>query len=217
MPGDEIPWDLPQIADELAGQYESLGVIATGGMGVLLRARQKSLRRTVLIKFTSLALQEQAAAQRFLREARAAGRISEPHVVSIYDCGFVFPDSLMPVLLKGPEPDTDHQIPRPGDWVLRFLTGKYAESERGLAPGETLEIGRNSDLGLGAGRGDGLAPPRAPHGRRCGRRTRKPVLDQWDFRQWFPSARQDYAEGKRPRLDRHLDHAANQEVQPTIA
>jgi len=56
--------------------------------------------------------------------------------------------SLVPVMLKGPEPDTDHRIPRPGEWVLRFLTGKYAESERALKAGEALEIGRNSDLGL---------------------------------------------------------------------
>jgi len=56
--------------------------------------------------------------------------------------------SVVPVMLKGPEPDTDHQIPKPGDWALRFLTGKYADSERGLFVGETLEIGRNADLGL---------------------------------------------------------------------
>jgi len=56
--------------------------------------------------------------------------------------------SLVPVMLKGPEPDTDHRIPRPGDWVLRFLSGKYAESERGLKLGESLEIGRNEDLPL---------------------------------------------------------------------
>ncbi|MEI9949017.1 MAG: serine/threonine-protein kinase [Pseudomonadota bacterium] len=85
---DEIPWDLPQVGDELAGQYEILGVLARGGMGIVLRARQKSLRRTVALKFILQALEEPTAVERFLREARAAGRISEPHVVSIYDCGF---------------------------------------------------------------------------------------------------------------------------------
>ena len=88
MPSDEIPWDLPQAGDELAGQYEILGLIATGGTGVLLRARQKSLRRTVLVKFLIQVTQEPASAERFLREARAAGRVSEPHVVNIFDCGF---------------------------------------------------------------------------------------------------------------------------------
>jgi serine/threonine-protein kinase len=364
MPGDEIPRDLPQIGDEFAGQYEILGLIATGPRGTLLRARQKSLRRTVLVKFSGQAILDPASAERFLREASAAGRVSEPHVVSLYDCGFaalgsadnrwlrantgmpfvvteymrgldlsalmaernaplevaeilsymreacigvaaihrqgtilrdlkpanlflcatdsgrnivkvlelgiskslplesrsadarlnakdgtlgsiayMSPEqishpsavgfatdiwslgvicyellthalpfeannplallgqiltqeprpvrdrraaipkelvkvvkralqrspvdrfssveelaqafeqvhgrhSLVPVMLKGPEPDTDHQIPRPGDWVLRFLSGKYADSERGLMAGETLEIGRNSELGL---------------------------------------------------------------------
>jgi len=358
MPGDEIPSDLPQIGDELVGQYEILGLIATGGVGFLLRARQKSLKRTVVVKFMRQPIQDPVSAERFLREARAAGRISEPHVVSVYDCGFAVRDtnekewvradagapfvvmeymrgldlgtlirernaplevietlsymreacigvaalhrqgtvlrdlkpanlflcatdsgrniikvmdlgisknpvidktasevrltgaigymspeqisqpttvgfasdiwslgvicyellthalpfegedpfatlgliltrpprpirelreavpndllrvinrclqrspvdryssveelaqafeqvhgrhSLVPVMLKGPEPDTDHRIPRPGDWVLRFLSGKYAESERGLKLGESLEIGRNEDLPL---------------------------------------------------------------------
>jgi len=363
MPGDESPRNLPQIGDELADQYEILALVATSARGTLLRARQKSLRRTVLIKFANQAILDQTAAERFLREARAAGRISEPHVVSLYDCGFAahgstekswlradtglpflvteymrgldlsalmternaplevaeilgymreacigvsaihrqgtilrdlkpanlflcatdsgrnvvkvlelgisknFPSesvadarlhakeamlgsiaymspeqisqpstagfatdiwslgvicyelltralpfqgenplallaqiltqeprslrerrvgvphdlvkvirralqrspvdrysnveelaqafeqvqglqSLVPVMLKGPEPDTDPKIARPGDWVLRFLSGRYADSERGLMPGETLEIARNSQLGL---------------------------------------------------------------------
>ena len=43
-------------------------------------------------------------------------------------------------MLEGPEPDTDHRVPKPGDWGLRFLTGKYAESERALKAGEALEL-----------------------------------------------------------------------------
>src|SRR6188768_334019 len=364
MSGDEIPPDLPQIGAELLGEYEILGLIAAGGVGTLLRARQKSLRRTVAIKIMNVALHDPISLERFLREASAAARISEPHVVSIYDCGFaargrgdyewsradaglpfivmeymrgldldalmaernaalevdeilgcvreacigvaalhrqgtvlrdlkpsnlfvcatdsgrnvvkvidlgiskshwfdktlgdarlnskdhtlgsiayMSPEqlshpatvgfasdiwslgvicyelltyalpfdgenalailgqiltqpprpvrelrsnvpadllavitrclqrspvdryssaeelaqaleqvhgmhSMVPVMLKGPEPDTDHQIPSPGDWVLRFLTGKYADSELGLIVGETLEIGRNAELGL---------------------------------------------------------------------
>jgi len=93
MPGDEIPSDLPQIGDELVGQYEILGLIATGGVGFLLRARQKSLKRTVVVKFMRQPIQDPVSAERFLREARAAGRISEPHVVSVYDCGFAVRDT----------------------------------------------------------------------------------------------------------------------------
>src|SRR4051812_12715534 len=88
MSGDEIPRDLPQVGDELAGQYEITAVIATSAMGVLLRARQKSLMRPVVVKFMLQAQQDPASTERFMREARAAGRISEPHVVGIFDCGF---------------------------------------------------------------------------------------------------------------------------------
>jgi len=89
MPGDELLWDLPQIGDELLGQYEVLGAIASGRSGVLLRARQKALRRTVVVKVMTPAIQEPVFIERFLRAASAASRISEPHVVSTFDCGFV--------------------------------------------------------------------------------------------------------------------------------
>ncbi|HET7543874.1 MAG TPA: FHA domain-containing serine/threonine-protein kinase [Polyangiaceae bacterium] len=364
MSGDENPSELPQIGATLLGEYEILGLIAAGGAGTLLRARQWSLRRTVAIKIMNRPLHEPSSVERFLREACAAARISEPHVVSIYDCGFAVQSadgrdwsradsglpfivmeymrgldlgalmaernaplevaeilsymreacigvaalhrqgtvlrdlkpanlflcatdsgrnvvkvidlgiskhpavdksfgvarasakegslgsiaymspeqlsqpatvgfasdiwslgvicyelltlalpfagenalailgqiltqpprpvrelrtnvpndllrvitrclqrspvdryssaeelaqaleqghgrhSFVPVMLKGPEPDTNQQIPSPGDWVLRFLTGKYADSELGLIVGETLEIGRNAELGL---------------------------------------------------------------------
>src|SRR5438552_2968800 len=89
MPGDEIRLDLPQIGDELLGQYEILAAIPSGNAGILLRARQKSLRRTVVVKIRTTEIHEPSLVERFLREARAVARISEPHVVCIHDCGLI--------------------------------------------------------------------------------------------------------------------------------
>lgn len=72
----------------LANRYELGDVVGQGGMAVVYRAHDRTLGRDVAIKV----LHEQYAAdpefvERFEREARAAARLSHPHVVDIYDVG----------------------------------------------------------------------------------------------------------------------------------
>ena len=60
--------------------------IGRGGSGVVYRAEQKALGRVVALKVLSPALAASAhARERFLREARALGRVRHPQVVAIYD------------------------------------------------------------------------------------------------------------------------------------
>jgi eukaryotic-like serine/threonine-protein kinase len=67
------------------GAYEIAGVIGFGGMGVVLKAVDRSLSRYVAIKVLSPALSHTGAArQRFAREARAMAALSHEHVVPIY-------------------------------------------------------------------------------------------------------------------------------------
>lgn len=68
--------------------FELLEELGRGGMGVVYKARQLSLDRIVAIKFlpTSLAKDEKKV-QRFIREARAAGKLSHPNIVAAYDVG----------------------------------------------------------------------------------------------------------------------------------
>jgi eukaryotic-like serine/threonine-protein kinase len=74
------------------GRYEILSEIGSGGMGVVYRARDTELGRTVAIK--TLRLSEFASPQetrtlreRLLREAQAAGHLNHPNVVAIHDFG----------------------------------------------------------------------------------------------------------------------------------
>ncbi|HQT00713.1 MAG: serine/threonine protein kinase [Hydrogenophilales bacterium 16-64-46] len=72
------------------GRYEILGEIGQGAMGTVYWARDPLIEREVAIKAVpTQQLREEGteAETRFLREARSAGRLSHPSIVTIYDVG----------------------------------------------------------------------------------------------------------------------------------
>ena len=63
-------------------------VIGRGGFALVYRARQVAVDRDVAVKIDARTVEDERSKRRFLREATAAGRISDhPHVVSLIDVG----------------------------------------------------------------------------------------------------------------------------------
>ncbi|HEY7427200.1 MAG TPA: serine/threonine-protein kinase [Gemmataceae bacterium] len=68
--------------------YEVLELLGEGMMGQVYKARQVHLDRLVALKvIRANLLTDPEVLRRFQREAKAAARLSHPHVVSVYDAG----------------------------------------------------------------------------------------------------------------------------------
>ena len=107
-----------------AGRYELLGELGHGAMGVVYRAKDPLIGRTVALKTVRLSekgtgLTHEQLVERFQNEIRAVGILSHPNIVSIYDAG---------------ESDGLYYI------ALEFLNGKSLEAL--LAAGEKFSTPR---------------------------------------------------------------------------
>jgi len=70
------------------GPYEIVSPLGAGGMGVVYRARDPRLDRTVAIKvLSSSTAADPSFHERFTREARALSSLEHPHICSVYDVG----------------------------------------------------------------------------------------------------------------------------------
>ncbi len=72
------------------GRYEIVSELGQGAMGVVYKAKDPLIDREVAIKTINLSLAQEEREEfeaRFYQEAKAAGRLSHPNIVTIYDVG----------------------------------------------------------------------------------------------------------------------------------
>lgn len=126
------------------GRYEVQKVIGRGAMGAVLLARDPAIDRTVAVKLIQTAVHLSAAElekyrERFYREARAAGKLLHPSIVTVFDVGHG-------------EQDTPFI-------VMEYVEGRTLQEilkTRNLGLDESLRIGREVLDALGYAHSQGV-------------------------------------------------------------
>jgi WD40 repeat protein len=78
-------WDWPRVRG-----YELLSVVGAGGMGIVYKARDRNLRRTVALKtIRTSAVPEPEFLARFHAEAEAVARLQHPNIIQVFEFGTV--------------------------------------------------------------------------------------------------------------------------------
>jgi serine/threonine protein kinase len=88
---EQTPAQSPLTPEQLGVHFPQLEIIeclGRGGMGVVYKARQKSLNRLVALKLLAPErVQDARFAERFTHEAQALAKLSHPNIVTIHDFG----------------------------------------------------------------------------------------------------------------------------------
>ena len=108
--------DAPPLPEKI-GKYQIHGLVGKGSCGFVYKGFDPFVRRDVAVKtsrgFTEDNAQDEASIERaFFTEARAAGLLGHPHIVSLYDAGaedgmhylvmeYIDGDTLMPYCMRG--------------------------------------------------------------------------------------------------------------------
>ena len=69
------------------GRYKILGIIASGGMGVVYEAMQEAPRRRVALKIIKAGAASEMALRRFEFEAQTLAKLSHPNIAQIFEAG----------------------------------------------------------------------------------------------------------------------------------
>ncbi|MEY4752373.1 MAG: hypothetical protein RJA44_48, partial [Pseudomonadota bacterium] len=70
------------------GRYQVIDKLGRGGMATVYKAHDPGIDRPIALKFLHASLcEDEEYRDRFLREARAAGGLSHPHIVTVHDVG----------------------------------------------------------------------------------------------------------------------------------
>lgn len=112
----DLGGDTPHVGAHRIGKYRIEGELGSGGQGVVYRAVDETLGRTVALKVLRVAAVAGAAtAERFRREAEVASRLEHPAIATVYETGSA--DGI--------------------EWIaMRFVPGKTLAERIAEAPGQ---------------------------------------------------------------------------------
>lgn len=126
------PTDHPDSAGRI-GSFEIVGIVGSGGMGVVLKARDPALDRFVAIKILAPHLaSSDNGRKRFAREAKAAAAVLHDNVIPIYQVAQWqdLPYLVMPYL---PDPSLGQRLEAEGKLELEAVLSVGTQIAKGLA------------------------------------------------------------------------------------
>lgn len=135
---DDTPGLDTAMGSELFAGFRIDGTLGKGGMGVVYRAWDPHLERPVAIKMVLSQFLGPEGKERFLSEARAASRITHPHLVTVYSAGEVDGNPWMAMeLVEGENLRERLERDRPDwrqslRWVADLLDGLAPLHEQGI-------------------------------------------------------------------------------------
>src|SRR5690349_4120427 len=128
---------MPLAAGSRIGPYEIVGVLGTGGMGEVYRARDARLGRDVAVKILPDAYSsDPERLARFEQEARAAAALNHPNILAVYDVGsdhdvpYIVSELLDGVTLR--DRMADLPVRRAIEYAIQIAHGLAAAHEKGI-------------------------------------------------------------------------------------
>jgi len=128
--------------DQKLGRFEVLAEIGRGAMGIVYKAKDPMLERTVAIKTINMSMDRDGAEmyeKRFNQEARAAGGLNHPNIVTVYDIGKTDTECYMAMeYIEGAElrtlllPGKPMPVPRALSIAAQVAEGLAYAHERGV-------------------------------------------------------------------------------------
>ncbi len=132
--------DPHQLVGQTVGPYRVDELLGGGGMGVVYKAEDTRLRRTVALKFLPpLWSRDERARRRFLREAQAASALDHPAICTVYEINDTA-DGQVFIAMAYYAGETLHATLRRGalplasvlDWTLQMADGLAQAHTRGI-------------------------------------------------------------------------------------
>lgn len=126
------------VAGNRIGRYEIVSALGEGGMGEVFRAWDYRLQREVAIKLVKASSGDPEWQRRFLQEARSAGGLNHPNILTVHDVGLedgipylvtelIEGEPLRNILKKGRLP-----LPKSIDFALQIVDGLSAAHRAGV-------------------------------------------------------------------------------------
>ena len=124
---------------QTVSHYKILEKLGEGGMGVVYKAEDARLKRTVALKFLPPSISDATARKRFIHEAQAASSLEHPNICSIHEIDET-PDGRMFIVMPCYEGETLQAKIERGAMEIEDAVSVVIQVASGLSKAHEKEI-----------------------------------------------------------------------------